>query len=451
MNENTALKGWGLGITTALTLGLVVLADVLFFNQPVGWTLGLFAAALIVAMLLLHGNRLTRPITVALAITAALTTAALIEHPGTLPIIMAYLAVVSLAIALRGRWKNHVRTWCRRWLEYTVLGWLRAFVDVRLFTRRFAHPQAVDRPRRFRLRHWLFPIALGAVFIGLLSWANPIISRWTGQWLETLGDWILDFFSEINPIRILLWIAVLLWSWGLLRYRTNVRRPRSDPTSPEIHYNAPFMYSQHDSTPISWTQLRDRLLDPIVVTRCLILFNFIFAVQTALDLTYLYVNGGAIALPEGLTHGEYARRGAYPLVATALLASLFVLITFRQSADQHRSVWARRLVYLWLAQNLLLIVSAAVRLIYVSVYSLTRLRVASAIWMALVLLGFLFIFIRIATRRSNAWLVGANTLAAVIVLLACSFVNFDGLIANFNVQHCKQITANTDAAWLGPV
>ena len=49
------------------------------------------------------------------------------------------------------------------------------------------------------------------------------------------------------------------------------------------------------------------------MSRSLILFNALFALQTVLDLTYLW--GGA-SLPDGMSHAEYAHRGAYPLIAT---------------------------------------------------------------------------------------------------------------------------------------
>ena len=62
------------------------------------------------------------------------------------------------------------------------------------------------------------------------------------------------------------------------------------------------------------------------MSRSLILFNALFALQTGLDLAYLW--GGA-NLPDGMSHAEYAHRGAYPLIATALLAAGFVLIAMR--------------------------------------------------------------------------------------------------------------------------
>ena len=53
------------------------------------------------------------------------------------------------------------------------------------------------------------------------------------------------------------------------------------------------------------------------------MFNALFAVQTVLDLTYLW---GGVALPDGMTYATYAHRGAYPLIVTALLAAGFVLV-----------------------------------------------------------------------------------------------------------------------------
>ena len=64
-------------------------------------------------------------------------------------------------------------------------------------------------------------------------------------------------------------------------------------------------------------------LGPSTILRSLILFNLLFAVQTVLDGIYLW---GDVALPDGMTYAAYAHRGAYPLIATALLAAGFVLV-----------------------------------------------------------------------------------------------------------------------------
>jgi hypothetical protein len=86
------------------------------------------------------------------------------------------------------------------------------------------------------------------------------------------------------------------------------------------------------------------------------------------------------------------------------------------------------------------VISAGWRLcLYINIYTLTRWRIAAAIWMFLVVCGLVWILVRIVTGRSNLWLVNVNALTTLVVLYACSFVNFDGLIAGFNVRHCKEI------------
>jgi len=254
--------------------------------------------------------------------------------------------------------------------------------------------------------------------VGLFALANPIIERWAQQ--------VPDL---VAPLRIGLWMVIGLCVWGVLRAR--LRGTRVGLPAVRVQGTRGYDAFEQD-TGSSW------------ITRSLVLFNAVFAVQTALDIAYLY---GGRALPDGMTYAEYAHRGAYPLIATALLAGLFVLLTFRPGGVAERSGWARRLVYLWIAQNVLLVVSSAWRLsLYVDVYSLTRLRVAAGVWMLLVALALVLLVVRIALRLNNRWLVPANTVAAGLVLYACCFVGFDRLIADYNVRHSREIVGQQPAA-----
>src|SRR5262249_3628146 len=127
------------------------------------------------------------------------------------------------------------------------------------------------------------------------------------------------------------------------------------------------------------------------ILRSLLLFNALFAVQTALDLTYLW---GGVALPHGMTYATYAHRGAYPLILTALLAAGFVLLTMRPGSDMERSPLFRPLVFLFVGQNVLLVISSIMRLdLYVQVYALSYWRVAAFIWMLLVAVGLVLIIV----------------------------------------------------------
>ena len=172
------------------------------------------------------------------------------------------------------------------------------------------------------------------------------------------------------------------------------------------------------------------------MTRSLILFNVMFALQSALDLTYLW--GGA-SLPNGMTYAHYAHRGAYPLIATALLAAGFVLIAMRPGGPAEQSRLIRPLVLLWTGQNVLLVVSSIFRLdLYVAAYSLTYLRLAAFIWMGLVAVGLVLMLIQIKLKKPNSWLITANAISLAMVLYGCCFISAPRLVASYNVEHSRE-------------
>jgi hypothetical protein len=87
----------------------------------------------------------------------------------------------------------------------------------------------------------------------------------------------------------------------------------------------------------------------------------------------------------------------------------------------------------------MLVLSAILRLkLYVGIYLLTYWRVTAAIWMGLVAIGLVLIVARIALDRSHRWLIRMNLLAVLATLYVCSLINFDAIIANYNVVHSHE-------------
>jgi Domain of unknown function (DUF4153) len=100
----------------------------------------------------------------------------------------------------------------------------------------------------------------------------------------------------------------------------------------------------------------------------------------------------------------------------------------------------RPLVYVFVAQNILLVASSILRLdLYVQIYLLTYWRIAAFIWMLLVALDLVLIVARIALERPNSWLIRANLIALTTVLYACSLTNFAAIIADYDVAHSREV------------
>ncbi len=424
---------WRRGLSlVAVVLIWVILADVLFYGHFVGWTAGAFLLAVMTGVAIRQGYvASSRPTWILVVLLLGLAVAMVIA-PGPIAILFATVAVGVWALSERVGWTHSLRTWWHRLAFSLLAGWAQPICDGQT---RLRWQRRCGKRHTFlwMLLGWLVPVLLTGVFLMLFRTANPII----GNWIETLGEWLSEVMSRLDDMfvlnRLLLWMGVGVGGWALLRHRPAVRRRAKVGPSPSV----------------GQARTIDRFVTVKLVVRCLVMFNLLFAVQTAMDVYYLWGGG---ALPEGMTYATYAHRGAYPLVATALLAGVFVLIGFRPGGAAEQSAMARRLVYLWIGQNIFLVVSAAWRLqLYVDVYSLTRWRVAAAIWMLLVALGLGWVVWRIVRGYDNSWLLRVNVLTVAAVLYGCTFVDFDGRIAWFNVQRCAEVTGTgvpIDAGYL---
>jgi len=401
--------------STKLALALLIAAfgDWLFYDHDVGISLVIFLIILAGGACLMSPRRDRRSLLIAtILLTFALLP--LLEATGIAAIFFGVLGTALAAVVVTGgipRGWNTLAASAQRLLLTGALQLIPDFIQAR----REAQSQGRKWLRLDAMAAWVIPILCCAVFVALFASANPLIEQWLAVFDLSQQSW------EIDVARMVVWIILLAVAWPFLSVRLCekplIKKGLLKAESPNIRSS-------------------NLLFGPAAILRSLVVFNVLFAVQSGLDAVYLW--GGA-TLPEGMTYAAYAQRGAYPLIITALLAAGFVLAAMRPGGAGEQSPIIRRLVYLWVGQNVLLVISSILRLeLYVATYSLTLLRVAAFVWMLLVAVGLILIMVRIALRRSNGWLVGANVLSLALALYACSFVNFAAVIANHNLSHKRE-------------
>ncbi|MGJ8545690.1 MAG: DUF4153 domain-containing protein [Sulfitobacter sp.] len=396
----TAHKHRADGARLLALAALIALGDVLVWQVVPGLSLALFGALLIAAALWVTDRRLSGRHYALVTGGTLLALLPLVELVQPLSVVIAVAGVSLLLVFIAGLPAHEMlRGAARIW----PVGLVRLVEDIEAAIGRAAAGEAKSAPLTSALLGWALPLGLGAVFAALLLLANPVAQGWLAQVQIDIAD--LD--------RVVLWLffAVIIWpALSLPWMRERLRAPkiaRSMPMGPA----------------------RRGVINPASVTRALIGFNALFALQTAMDVTYLY--GGA-ALPEGMSYAQYAHRGAYPLLLTAVLAGGFALLTRRWTQG---APLLRGLLLLWVAQNVALVLSSLVRLdLYVGVYGLTRLRLSAAIWMGLVAAGLALILWQVWARRDNAWLMRRGGALGACVLYLCSLVSFDAAIARYNLN-----------------
>ena len=394
-------------------LAFLVLADLLAYGTGYGLNLVLLCLTLAGGVAALRSRAISAQRPPLAGLAALLLVLPLLEAASWQALTVAVLGLAEFVLAVSGNlparleavWSALGRFFLAapfRLLSDT--GWMLAGVA----RRRLGH--ALLR----QILIWIVPLACAGVFLILFVAANPL--------LESALDAVdpFAFLDSLDPVRPFWWLLVAAMAWPFLVPVLLPERAAAVPVAPT-------------EPPLPGESL---LFGRAAILRSLLLFNGLFAVQSLSDLLFLWIGQ---ALPEGMSYASYAHRGAYPLVATALLAAVFVLAAMRPGGPGEASPLIRRLVYLWIGQNVLLVISSMRRLdVYVEIYSLTELRIAAGIWMGLVALGLVLILLRIALKRSNAWLVSANLLALAATLAACACVDFGAIISRFNVEHSRQ-------------
>ncbi|WP_294319283.1 DUF4153 domain-containing protein [uncultured Sphingomonas sp.] len=382
-------------VKIAAMVALVQLFHWLFPDGFEGARVGALAAAWLVLLVVVRRDVRHRRAAWGAVAVAGLFAAVLFDDPGVLAWVLFWTALSVAALLPRVRGFDDAWRWTARLLVQglsTPFALLSDLKQVGAVRGRGVSPARVAATLAL-------PVIGGIVFLALFARANPVIE----QALYTV--------ALPGPWQLALWAFVAAVAWSAFRPRGIALRLAARLPDPEPR--------------IPGTSLPSVLL-------ALGLFNAIFALQNALDIAFLWSGGG---LPDGVSAADYAHRGAYPLIVTALVAGVLALAMLRPGSASAGNRWARRLVTLWVAQNLVLVASSALRTTrYIDESMLTAWRIAALLWMALVALGLVLIGWRILAGKSVTWLVNANALAAGVVLSVCSVVDLGAAAAAYNVR-----------------
>ena len=397
---------------------LIALADFCFFRHQPGISLALFCLALSGCVLALHPHKLTDGRTAAMLLVTVLATLPLVESANLLwwPMAMGAVSLLTLSAAdLLPRYED----WLGATTRFNTLAPVRLVADAWRLVVESVGQRSVGGVVHLVLV-WIVPLVCAAVFVLLFAAANPVIEFA----LRTIR--FDELLKRLDPARIVLWGFTAVISWPILVPKLL----RWEPAAPT---QAP-MLPRRESVLFGGAAIRNSL----------VVFNLLFAAETLTDIVYLW---GGMRLPDGLSYADYAHHAAYPLVITAVLAGAFVVAAMRRDGPGRKSELIRGLVYVWIAQNVWLVISAILRLkLYVETYELTEWRIAAGIWMALVAVGLLLILTRIVLDKSNKWLVMSNFTALVLTLYGVSFVDFPAVISWFNVTHSWEMQGTTEQA-----
>ena len=191
---------------------LVALADFLFYGQPVGITVFLFAILIAAAVVAVHpaafsdGRVWIKPAALLVALLP------LTENVSALSVSVALAAMVVFALSLSGRLRHSIARIAGQIALFLLAAPFRLVGDF-IRWRKTARRSGRRRVRLAALAVWVMPLTLGAVFLALFGAANPVIDYWL-----SLID-LMKLLDLIQLARIAFWLFVLAGVWAFLRPR----------------------------------------------------------------------------------------------------------------------------------------------------------------------------------------------------------------------------------------
>ena len=293
------IKGSRIGeapwLRVLLLVILIALSDVLIWQSAVGVSLAVFGVTLVTVAALVAQPELNRR---RLAIGAMMTLLSVLPIVELVQPLSVFIFSFGLALTLTmiaGLRPNHL---LKGALRLFWIGPVQSMSDGWKCATNAGTVQVEKGQIERIFIGWALPVGFLTVFALLFAGANPVLDEWlVGLVPKALPepDLVRGFFWFV--VAILCWPAFILWR---LKERLQAARHTVKSQGGNVFINQQ------------------------TIMRSLVMFNLLFAVQTGMDIVFLYGNG---ELPDGMTYARYAHRGAHPLVVTALLAAGFVLLS----------------------------------------------------------------------------------------------------------------------------
>ncbi len=133
---------------------------------------------------------------------------------------------------------------------------------------------------------------------------------------------------------------------------------------------------------------------------------------------------------------EFVHEGIYLLILSILISMGIVLYFFRKNQNFYTSSpWLKRLTYVWIALNIILVISVSIRnLYYIEYFALAYKRIGVFFFLAATLVGLYSIFVKVNKTKNATYLMRVNSLSVYLLLCIMALFNWDVIIARYNFK-----------------
>lgn len=258
-------------------------------------------------------------------------------------------------------------------------------------------------------------IIITSIFLGIYINSNSIFEAWVGQF-----NWDFISFGWIFFTLFGFYLIFLFFNHTSLDTLLEIDQKSSDQ----------LMRNRTLSTVTSlYKGLKIEFKTGVLL---LSLLNFLLLFVNFSDLQFFIVQ----ELPEGVTLSSLVHQGVYALILSIVFAIGIILFFFRRNLNFYKNNQILKvLTYVWLGQNLILILSIFMKNgIYISEYGLTYKRIGVYVYLILTCVGLVVTFLKVFKIQSNWFLVRKISWSFYTILIISTVFNWDAIITTHNLK-----------------
>jgi hypothetical protein len=162
--------------------------------------------------------------------------------------------------------------------------------------------------------------------------------------------------------------------------------------------------------------------------------NVLLLIINIIDINFLWFS---FDYSQAGNLSKLVHEGTGTLILSIFLSIAILLYYFRKDLNFYQNnKLLKYAAYTWIVQNVILIISVSLRnYYYIDFYGLTHLRIGVGVFLLITLIGLVTLWIKIRDLKSFFYMFRVNTWAIYAVWMGLTLVNWDMLIARYNLSN----------------
>ena len=280
----------------------------------------------------------------------------------------------------------------------------------------------------------LIPIIVVYIFYWIFKFANPIFDDLSNTFFINLNDWFIHIFRDVSFLQILFtfWGFVIM-AWFFYKNKNDyvvhdeVKYPETITRKRKKSQTNKYLFGTIGLKQLLRNEFRIGIMMIILVNTLLLMINII-------DISTIWLNFKYTAETD---LKQFVHAGTYLLILSILLSIGIMIWFFRRNLNFFKKKKKLQVLsYIWIAQNIVLLISVIIRnMHYIEYFGLAYKRIGVFFFLALVIFGLISLYIKIKNIKSSFWLFKINTWALYIGFVLFAIPDWDIIIAKHNLNH----------------